>query len=146
LKNSDFVLQIFSNYSIRIATVKNLFGAAFILGVFTAIRAGLGVFAIVCALSTGVGWAQDAPSEEPAVEAPQDMATAYPAGLDDPSIDLKELQLRLIPLTADQLGALAAAWQEQARSAAQATVDKSLEIRAAEGTRRRPCVRSGWRF
>jgi small conductance mechanosensitive channel len=67
-----------------------------------------------------VGWAQD--------------ATAYPAGLDDPSIDLEELQLRLIPLTADQLGALAAAWQGRVRAATQAAVDKSLEIRAAEGT------------
>ena len=100
--------------------MKNIFGTALILEVFLAISAGLGVFVMVCALSTGVGWAQDAP--------------AYPAGLDDPSIDLEELQLRLIPLSADQLGSLAAAWQEQARAAAQATVDKSLEIRATEGT------------
>jgi small conductance mechanosensitive channel len=99
-----------------------------------AISAGLGVFVMVCALSTGVGWAQDATAEEPAAEAPQDKAAAYPPGLDDPSIDLEELQLRLIPLSADQLGSLAAAWQEQARAAAQATVDKSLEIRATEGT------------
>jgi small conductance mechanosensitive channel len=72
----------------------------------------------------------------------QDTATAYPAGLDDPSIDLEELQLRLVPLTADQLAPLAAAWQEQARAATQAAVDKSLEIRAAEGPRRRRCVRA----
>jgi small conductance mechanosensitive channel len=106
----------------------------FFLGKATAISAGLGVFMMVCTLSTDVSWAQDATAEEPAAEAAQDMATAYPADLDDPSIDLEELQLRLIPLTADQLGSLAAAWQEQARAAAQATVDKSLEIRAAEGT------------
>jgi small conductance mechanosensitive channel len=84
---------------------------------------------MVCALSTGLGWAQDATAE-----AGHDMATVYPADLDDSSIDLEELQLRLIPLTADQLGSLAAAWQEQARAATQAAVDKSLEIRAAEGT------------
>ena len=113
--------------------MKNIFGTALILEVFMAISAGLGVFVMVCTLSTGVGWAQDATAEKPAAEAAQDMATAYPAGLDDPSIDLEELQLRLIPLTADQLGSLAAAWQEQARAVTQATVDKSLEIRAAEG-------------
>jgi small conductance mechanosensitive channel len=86
---------------------------------------------MVCMLSTGVGWAQDAPAE-----AAQDMETAYPEGLDDPSIDLDELQLRLIPLTTDQLGSLAAAWQDQARAATQAAIDKSLEIRAAKGTER----------
>jgi small conductance mechanosensitive channel len=99
-----------------------------------AISVGLGVFVMMCALSTGVGWTQDATAEKPAAEAPQDTTTAYPAGLDDPSIDLEEFQLRLLPLTANQLGTLAAAWQEQARAATQATVDKSLEIRAAEGT------------
>ncbi len=104
------------------------------MGRATATNACIGVSMIVFALSTGVGWAQDAKTEEPAVEAVKDMAAAYPAGLDDPSIGLEELQLRLIPLTADQLSSLSAAWQEQARAAAQATVDKSLEIRAAEGT------------
>lgn len=103
-------------------------------GKATAISAVLGVSVIVCALSTGVGLAQDATAEEPAAEAAQDMEMAYPAGLDDPHIDLEELQLRLIPLTADQLSSLAAVWQEQARAATQAAVDKSLEIRAAEGT------------
>jgi small conductance mechanosensitive channel len=100
--------------------MKKLFNTKLILTIFMTISAGLSVFAMVCALSTGVGWAQDAP--------------AYPAGLDDPSIDLEELQLRLIPLTVDQLGSLAGTWQEQARAAAQAAVDKNLEIRAAEGT------------
>ena len=86
--------------------MKNSFGTALILEVFMAISAGLGVFMMVCTLSTGVGWAQDATTEEPAAEAAQDMVTAYPADLDDPSIDLEELKLRLIPLTADQLGLL----------------------------------------
>jgi small conductance mechanosensitive channel len=86
------------------------------------------------ALSTSVGWAQDVAAEEPAAEAAHDTATAYPAGLDDPSIALGELQLRIIPLTTDQLAALAAAWQEQARAAVQAVIDTRLEIRAAGGT------------
>ena len=96
---------------------------------------GLGVFVLVFALLTGLGWAQIAVAEEaaPAAEEAQETKPPYPAGLDDPSINPEELQLRLIPLTAEQLAPLAAAWQEQAREATQAVVDKSLEIRAAEG-------------
>lgn len=59
---------------------------------------------------------------------------SYPPGLDDPAIDLEELQLRLIPLTLDQLRPLASAWLALASDATQAAVDKSLEVRAlAEG-------------
>ncbi|MEJ2309121.1 MAG: mechanosensitive ion channel family protein [Gammaproteobacteria bacterium] len=103
------------------------------LGKITTFNAGLGVFVMVCALLAGMGWAQIAVAEEPASEVAQEKETPYPAGLDDPSIDLVELQLRLIPLTAKQLGPLAASWQDQARAATQAAVDMSLEIRAAEG-------------
>jgi hypothetical protein len=55
------------------------------IGRATTISTCIGVFMVIFVLSTGVGWAQD-------------KATAYPAGLDDPSIELEELQLRLIPL------------------------------------------------
>lgn len=70
--------------------------------------------------------ASDAPAEEP---------PAYPRGLDAVDIPLEELQLRLVPLTADELAALAVAWQGLAREATQAVVDTQLEIRAirAEG-------------
>ncbi len=70
--------------------------------------------------------ASDAPAEEP---------PAYPPGLDAVDIPLEELQLRLVPLTADELAALAVAWQGLARDATQAVVDTQLEIRAirAEG-------------
>lgn len=73
-------------------------------------------------------------AEEPTTEATQDTASAYPAGLDDPSLNLEELQLRLVPLTAEQLASLAVAWQKQVQTATQEIVDKSLEIRTAEGT------------
>ena len=98
----------------------------------TSISTGLGIFLMACALLTGMGWAQIAVAEEPATESVQQTQPSYPAGLDELSIDLEELQLRLIPLTAEQLGPLAAAWQEHARTATQAAVDKSLEIRSAE--------------
>ena len=58
-------------------------------------------------------------------------APTYPAGLDDPAIDRDQLRLRLIPLTLDDLRPLAEAWQGLSRTAAQAVVDKSLEVRAA---------------
>ena len=67
-----------------------------------------------------------APAEEAAPEPP-----AYPEGLDDPSISLEELQLRVLPLTVEELSALAGAWQQVARDATQAVVDTQLEIREA---------------
>lgn len=70
--------------------------------------------------------ASDAAAEEP---------PAYPPGLDAVDIPLEELRLRLVPLTTDELAALAVTWQRLARDATQAVVDTQLEIRAirAEG-------------
>jgi len=99
----------------------------------TANSAAICIFVMAFLLSIGVGWAQSATTETPADEAAKEETTAYPAGLDDPSIGPEELRLRLIPLTVDQLGSLAAAWQDQARTATQAAVDKRLEIRTSEG-------------
>lgn len=106
------------------------------LGKISVIGAGLAVVVLVCTIAMSVGWAQDnTTAQEPAAAGDaQETAPAYPAGLDDPSIALEVLELRLIPLTADELAQLAAAWQEHARSAMQAIVDKVLEIRAAEET------------
>jgi small conductance mechanosensitive channel len=99
-----------------------------------AISAGLGAIIIAGMLSTGVAWSQEVTLDNPVAAAIADTETAYPAGLDDPSIDLEQLQLRLVPLTADQLAPLAAAWMEHARAATQLAIDKRLEIRAAEGS------------
>ncbi len=63
---------------------------------------------MVCfVLSTGAVCAQDTNADQPeaasslsaeADAAPvEDAASAYPAGLDDPAIDLDELRMRLIP-------------------------------------------------
>jgi small conductance mechanosensitive channel len=71
-------------------------------------------------------------------QAAEPEAGAYPSVLDDPSIALTDLQLRLLPLTVGELSALAAAWQEHARSATQAVVDKSIEIRATDGAAAEP--------
>jgi len=96
------------------------------------ISAGLGAFVMVCTLLASMGWTHIALAEEPVSEVAQETKAPYPAGLDDPYIELEELQLRLIPLTAEQLDPLAEAWQKQAREATQALVDKSLEIRATD--------------
>ena len=102
------------------------------LGKVTRISTSLGVYILLSALLAGMGWAHVAVAEEPGAEATQKTEPAYPAGLDLLSIDLEELQARLIPLTAGELGPLAAAWQDHARTATQAAVEKSLEIRATE--------------
>ena len=91
-------------------------------------------------LAPTVSLAQDAaPAEAPAAEAAAGDAEGeaapeappYPAGLDDPAIALEELQLRLVPLTAEELAALAAAWQTHARAATEAAIEAQLAIRAA---------------
>ena len=92
--------------------------------------ARLGILLLVLAwtLSSGMVIAQDTTAGTDVTA----NASDYPAGLDDPSIAIEELQYRLTPLTLASLRPLAAAWQEHARAATQAGVDKSLELRAAE--------------
>jgi small conductance mechanosensitive channel len=99
----------------------------------------------VIALLANDAWAQDSTIEEPATatapasdagatdpaaatDAAEEVAPPYPAGLDDPDIDLLELQLRLIPLTVDQLGALAESWQAIVAAQTQAVVDETLRL------------------
>ena len=106
----------------------------FTLGRGAVMTVSLGIFMMLCTVLPGLSLAQDPTAKESAAEAAQDKAAAYPKSLDDPSIDFEELRLRLIPLTVDQLGSLAEAWQEHARAATQTAVDKSLEIRAAKET------------
>jgi len=87
--------------------------------------------------AAGLASAQDA-AEAPA-DAPADAAAeapaeppAFPPGLDARDMSLEELQLRLLPLTVDELGALAAAWQGNARALTEQAVEAQLAGRAAE--------------
>jgi small conductance mechanosensitive channel len=77
-----------------------------------------------------------AAAQEEAAEVGGDTVASLPVdsqlALDDPSIELGELRLRLVPLTVEELTVLAEAWQEHARAAAQEVTDISLVIRAAE--------------
>jgi small conductance mechanosensitive channel len=58
----------------------------------------------------------------------------YPDGLDNPAIPLDELRLRLVPLTVEELTALAEAWRKNARDATLAVVERNLEMREIGGT------------
>lgn len=60
--------------------------------------------------------------------------TPYLDGLDDPAIPLDELRLRLVPLTVEELTALAEAWRANAREATLAVVERNLELRETGGT------------
>ena len=83
-----------------------------------------------------VGLAQtadaSAANEADAMAAPgPDDGLPYPTGLDDSQIDLEALQIRILPLTVDELAPLAEAWRRNARTATQALVERLLENRAA---------------
>ncbi len=73
------------------------------------------------ATTTQAAGEEAAASEEP----------AYSPGLDDPSIPLDELRLRLVPQTVEELTALAEAWRSNARDATLAVVERNLELREA---------------
>lgn len=98
----------------------------------------LAALCLFVAFSFTAAIAQDTPSAQTeanaAGETVEEAADTLPKAspLTDPSISLQVLQLGLIPLTAEELGALAEVWQDHARTAAQAVVDKTLEIRAAD--------------
>lgn len=96
--------------------------------------AGLGCLIMIFTLLFGLSLVQDATAIESAAEITQQKGATYPTGLDDPSIDLEEFQLQLIPLTVEQLGSLAVVWQDLARAATQKVVDKRIEIRASAET------------
>lgn len=55
----------------------------------------------------------------------------FPARLANPAVPLDELRLRLVPLTVEELTALAEAWRANARDATLAVVERSLELREA---------------
>ncbi len=50
----------------------------------------------------------------------------YPAGFDDPRVELEEFELQLIPLTKDELSSLAVRWQEIAREKTKAVVEATI--------------------
>lgn len=66
-------------------------------------------------------FAQEAAAEEEASTEP-----GFPAGLDALEGDFEQFQLRLIPLTADELSALAAEWQQIVRGQTEAVIEATI--------------------
>jgi small conductance mechanosensitive channel len=86
--------------------------------------------------------AEPAPASEPAAEAPAPEPAAEPEAeapppfapvLVDPAIPPDELTLRLIPLTRDDLAALAAEWLGIVKAKTQEVVDEQVMVATTEG-------------
>ncbi|WP_116131481.1 mechanosensitive ion channel family protein [Tropicimonas sp. IMCC34043] len=87
--------------------------------------------------------AQDAtgvpPADSTATAAQEaDAGPAYPPELDNASMPIEEFQLRLLPLTADQLSALAEHWQAVARDQTQAVVEATIAAKGTDGVAAQP--------
>ena len=83
--------------------------------------------------------AQEA-TEEPAVEAPAPAVTAtrgdsssLPDAVTNPAISLEELEIRLVPLTRDELAALAEVWRDILKTITTEAMEDQLALKAAEG-------------
>ena len=94
-------------------------------------------------LAAPAGYAQVAPApdaeapaaEAPATEPPADEAKAPPVNpaLIDPAIDPSVLELRLIPLTSDDLAALAEQWLAIVKAKTEEVVDQQIVVNQSEG-------------
>ncbi len=99
---------------------------------------------IILTASVGISSAQVSAQEaagEPAVEAPVPAVTAtrggsssLPDAVTNPAISLEELEIRLVPLTRDELAALAEVWRDIVRTKTTEAMEDLLAVRAAEGT------------
>ena len=90
-------------------------------------------------LDAGTALAQMPAPEEAAAEAPaepepapEEKGPTFPKELADPAIETDTLTLRLIPLTADQLGALAGEWLGIVQQATEQVVDQQITISGTE--------------
>ncbi len=71
--------------------------------------------------------APEAPASDPA-EAPAETAPPLAAALTDPAVSADELSLLLIPLTVDQLAALAGEWLTIVQAKTQEVVEQQIRI------------------
>lgn len=56
----------------------------------------------------------------------EEVEVTFPAGLDNRGVDIEEFQLRLLPLTVEELSALATRWQEIVRGQTDAVVEATI--------------------
>lgn len=98
---------------------------------------------VILTASVGIPYAQvsaQAATEEPAVEAPAPAVTAtrgdsssLPDTFTNPAISLEELEIRLVPLTRDELAALAEVWRDIVRTKTTEAMEGQLAVNAAKG-------------
>ena len=98
---------------------------------------------VILTASVGIASAQvsaQEATEEPAVEAPAPAVTAtrvdsssLPDAVTNPAISLEELEIRLVPLTRDELAALAEVWRDIVKAKTTEAMEDQLAVKAAEG-------------
>ena len=112
---------------------RDIAGRAFGGGLFRAATGWLrlALAGVLLMGAVGSAAAQEAGGEAAAEAAGDAEPPAFPPGLDALDMPLEELQLRLLPLTVDELGALASAWQGNARALTEQAVEAQLAARAA---------------
>ncbi len=98
---------------------------------------------VILTASVGMPFAQvsaQEATEEPAVEAPAPAVTAtrgdsssLPDAVTNPAISLEELEIRLVPLTRDELATLAEVWRDIVKTKTTEAMEDQLAVNAAEG-------------
>lgn len=83
---------------------------------------------------TGAVAQDSAPTAGSAPTSTVEAAAAFPAGLGAPDIPLQELSLRVIPLSVDELTALADAWFEIVKQQTTQVIDLQVGIGAMDGS------------
>ena len=94
----------------------------------------IAILVLVFSLSSGALQAQDSGSSDtPAAEKSENAGPSFPPGLDAMQMGLQEFQLRLIPLTAKELSALATRWQQIVREQTEKVVEATIAAEQKDG-------------
>ena len=98
---------------------------------FPAIYRVLAIALMLACVAPLPALAQD--SAAPAAEAEADTGPELPAEVLNPKIDPQELELRLVPMTKDELAALAAEWQAIVKTKTEEVMAQQIQISRTEG-------------
>jgi small conductance mechanosensitive channel len=98
---------------------------------FPAIYRVLAIALMLACVAPLPALAQD--SAAPAAEAEADTGPELPAEVLNPQIDPQELELRLVPMTVDELAALAAQWQAIVKTKTEEVMAQQIQISRTEG-------------
>jgi small conductance mechanosensitive channel len=98
---------------------------------FAAIHRVLAIAIVLASFAPLPALAQD--SAAPAAEAEADAGPDLPSEVLNPQIDPQELELRLVPMTKDELAALAAEWQSIVKATTEEVMAQQIQISRSEG-------------